>query len=108
MLKAEDLTWMVDKRNLNDQDRRYQYENATCQARWINNSAEARGREVCKIKDIYAIYSHYDQLVAVIEQQDQKWVVIPRSNRCLTMEDIIIIHRILDAFDSLENGKVHG
>lgn len=95
MLKTEDFLWITD-------DSDYQHLNATDQAKHINNVAEARNRDVCYRRKAYIVYAYYDYAIARIEKDDDKWVVVPANNYHLTMEDIVVIHRIIDAIDSLE------
>lgn len=95
MLKTKDFLWITD-------DSDYQHMNAAVQATHINNVAEARNRDVCYRRKAYTVYAYYDEVIARIGQDDGKWVVVPTNNHPLTMDDIVVIHRVLDAIDSLE------
>lgn len=98
MLETKDLVWIGEGSNKDI------IPEAGGQARSINNMAERYSLEVCQKDKEFYIFENYTHPVALIVRSESKkeWVAFPNENQMLTMKHISLIHRILDAIDSLE------
>lgn len=97
MLKGTDFSWIGTGSE-------YDESNAIVQAKYVNTCAEYRGNYnivFASKKEGYYILNHEDIIAAIRYENQKEWKILPSPYYSLTVSDIRVIDRILDAIDSM-------